>query len=153
MQLKTHITILLCGLLRITQAVTLRNAEDGFYALQQWYNESNGLWVPSTGWWNSANCELYLTRRIARSLTLTDFAIRPHRGSRSGRDRSPGSTAWQFHLAKYVHSSPELQFADAESGRTKLPYVLILCLQWAFFDPRSRNATGTSNERFLERLL
>ncbi|KAK7191009.1 glycosyl hydrolase [Paraphaeosphaeria sporulosa] len=24
--------------------------------LQQWYNHSNGLWIPSTGWWNSANC-------------------------------------------------------------------------------------------------
>ncbi|KAF1976124.1 Six-hairpin glycosidase [Bimuria novae-zelandiae CBS 107.79] len=30
--------------------------EAAYGALQQWYNSSNGLWVPSTGWWNSANC-------------------------------------------------------------------------------------------------
>ena len=56
MQLIAHIGTSLCFLLGTTQAVTLRNAEDGFMALQQWYNESNGLWIPSTGWWNSANC-------------------------------------------------------------------------------------------------
>jgi hypothetical protein len=57
MKLNSHIGILLCGPLRLTQAVTLQNAEDGFNTLQQWYNESTGLWIPSTGWWNSANCE------------------------------------------------------------------------------------------------
>jgi hypothetical protein len=54
-----HIGASLCVLLGATQAVTLRNAEDGFMALQQWYNESNGLWIPSTGWWNSASCKLF----------------------------------------------------------------------------------------------
>jgi hypothetical protein len=58
MQLIGHIGTSLCVLLGATQAVTLRNAEDGFMALQQWYNESTGLWIPSSGWWNSANCEL-----------------------------------------------------------------------------------------------
>ena len=57
MQFNTNIGILLCSLLQATQAVTLGNAEDGFTTLQQWYNESTGLWIPSTGWWNSANCE------------------------------------------------------------------------------------------------
>lgn len=37
-------------------AITLENAEDAFHTLQQWYNTSIGLWIPSTGWWNSANC-------------------------------------------------------------------------------------------------
>ncbi|KAK5133085.1 hypothetical protein LTR08_008195 [Meristemomyces frigidus] len=37
-------------------AVTTSNAEDAYDALQGWYNESVGLWIPSTGWWNSANC-------------------------------------------------------------------------------------------------
>lgn len=58
MQLNIRIGGLLYSLLRVTQAVTLQNAEDGFSTLQQWYNESAGLWIPSTGWWNSANCEL-----------------------------------------------------------------------------------------------
>lgn len=38
--------------------VTTANAELAFDALQQWYNISIGLWIPSTGWWNSANCML-----------------------------------------------------------------------------------------------
>lgn len=37
-------------------AITLENAESAFTTLQQWYNTSIGLWIPSTGWWNSANC-------------------------------------------------------------------------------------------------
>jgi hypothetical protein len=57
MHLIKHISVLLCSLLQVTQAVTLDNANDGFITLQQWYNESTGLWIPSTGWWNSANCK------------------------------------------------------------------------------------------------
>jgi hypothetical protein len=57
MRLLKHISILLCSLLQVTQAVTLGDANDGFITLQQWYNESTGLWIPSTGWWNSANCK------------------------------------------------------------------------------------------------
>ncbi|KAF2725411.1 glycoside hydrolase family 76 protein [Polychaeton citri CBS 116435] len=37
-------------------AVTDANAEQSFHVLQSWYNASIGLWIPSTGWWNSANC-------------------------------------------------------------------------------------------------
>ncbi|KAK3069408.1 hypothetical protein LTS18_000339, partial [Coniosporium uncinatum] len=37
-------------------AIVTSDAEKAFNSLQQWYNHSNGLWVPSTGWWNSANC-------------------------------------------------------------------------------------------------
>lgn len=33
----------------------VRAAESGLTTLQQWYNQSSGLW-DSTGWWNSANC-------------------------------------------------------------------------------------------------
>ncbi|CAK4014299.1 glycoside hydrolase family 76 [Lecanosticta acicola] len=36
--------------------VTTANAESAYNALMQWYNQQNGLWIPSTGWWNSANC-------------------------------------------------------------------------------------------------
>ncbi|KAK3677486.1 hypothetical protein LTR78_002336 [Recurvomyces mirabilis] len=39
-----------------TQAVTVQNAEAAYQQLQGWYNQSIGLWIPSTGWWNSANC-------------------------------------------------------------------------------------------------
>jgi len=65
MQLFGHIGTLLCVLSGVTQAVTLHNAEDGFLTLQQWYNESTGLWIPSTGWWNSANCELCCSKSLA----------------------------------------------------------------------------------------
>lgn len=61
MQLTNHVTLCLCSLLQVTQAVTLRDAEDGYVALQQWYNQSIGLWISSTGWWNSANCEPFYT--------------------------------------------------------------------------------------------
>jgi hypothetical protein len=37
-------------------AITFDNANSAYSTLQQWYNNSNGLWIPSTGWWNSANC-------------------------------------------------------------------------------------------------
>jgi hypothetical protein len=57
MQPIKFIKISLCKFLPITQAVTIRNAEDGFTTLQKWYNQSSGLWIPSTGWWNSANCK------------------------------------------------------------------------------------------------
>jgi len=32
------------------------NAQTAFTTLQKWYNQSTGLYEPSTGWWNSANC-------------------------------------------------------------------------------------------------
>lgn len=38
------------------RAVTTSNAEAAYNQLQTWYNHNNGLWMPSTGWWNSANC-------------------------------------------------------------------------------------------------
>lgn len=56
MAMGRHISLLM-GLAGIVGAVTLQDAEASFDALQQWYNSSNGLWIPSTGWWNSANCE------------------------------------------------------------------------------------------------
>ncbi|EMC91332.1 glycoside hydrolase family 76 protein [Baudoinia panamericana UAMH 10762] len=52
-------TVLLAtvNLLASSQAqVTSSDAEAAYTALQQWYNGSTGLWIPSTGWWNSANC-------------------------------------------------------------------------------------------------
>jgi len=47
----------LFSLLEGASAVTFADAEASFRTLQQWYNVSNGLYVPSTGWWNSANGE------------------------------------------------------------------------------------------------
>jgi hypothetical protein len=37
-------------------AITQHDATAAFNQLQTWYNSSIGLWIPSTGWWNSANC-------------------------------------------------------------------------------------------------
>jgi predicted ATPase len=39
-----------------TNAITQQQTTLAFNQLQTWYNESIGLWIPSTGWWNSANC-------------------------------------------------------------------------------------------------
>ncbi|WPH03688.1 Hypothetical protein R9X50_00657100 [Acrodontium crateriforme] len=47
--------IALAGLHSVA-AITTSNAEASFNTLLQWYNHTNGLFVPSTGWWNSANC-------------------------------------------------------------------------------------------------
>lgn len=46
-------SLLACG---VAAVPSQQQAELAFDALQGWYNESIGLWIPSTGWWNSANC-------------------------------------------------------------------------------------------------
>lgn len=50
--------VVLCTvyLAAVARAVTFDNVEQTFDTLQTWYNSSIGLWMPSTGWWNSANC-------------------------------------------------------------------------------------------------
>ena len=48
---------MLGALLGEASAVTFGDAEASFRTLQQYYNQSIGLWIPSTGWWNSANCK------------------------------------------------------------------------------------------------
>lgn len=48
--------------------ITPGNAEAAYTQLQSWYNQSVGLWIPSTGWWNSANC----------LATITDLAAVDH---------------------------------------------------------------------------
>lgn len=40
----------------LADAITQRQTTLAFNQLQTWYNQSIGLWIPSTGWWNSANC-------------------------------------------------------------------------------------------------
>ncbi|KAL5449262.1 hypothetical protein PMIN07_007098 [Paraphaeosphaeria minitans] len=45
----------------LSQDVGTIDLEAAYGALQQWYNHSNGLWIPSTGWWNSANCLTVVT--------------------------------------------------------------------------------------------
>ncbi|KAM0721889.1 hypothetical protein Q7P37_002814 [Cladosporium fusiforme] len=60
-----YIGLWLYGYSRVAQAVTIDDAEDALDVLQQWYNRSNGLWVPSTGWWNSANCLTVIADLVA----------------------------------------------------------------------------------------
>ena len=73
------------------RAVTAANGTAVATTLQKWYNEETGLWNPSAGWWNSANCELtcglrsvtfaimppsMLTRRVHVGLTvIADYAM------------------------------------------------------------------------------
>lgn len=56
-------SLALAGLVGLAQSspiaerdITTANAEAAYNQLQTWYNHTNGLWIPSTGWWNSANC-------------------------------------------------------------------------------------------------
>ncbi|KAI7014475.1 hypothetical protein KC355_g4678, partial [Hortaea werneckii] len=37
-------------------AITESDVQAAYGTLMGYYNESIGLWIPSTGWWNSANC-------------------------------------------------------------------------------------------------
>lgn len=39
-----------------TAAISFSDVECTVDTLQAWYNTTYGLWVPSSGWWNSANC-------------------------------------------------------------------------------------------------
>lgn len=55
-------------------AITLSNAESAFTTLQQWYNTTNGLWIPSTGWWNSANCLTVIADLAALDSTVKSQA-------------------------------------------------------------------------------
>ncbi|KAK5693641.1 hypothetical protein LTR97_010210 [Elasticomyces elasticus] len=48
--------LLASGIAVPVNAVSFADAEAGYHTLQQFYNQSIGLWIPSTGWWNSANC-------------------------------------------------------------------------------------------------
>lgn len=55
-KMKTYSLLPLLSLALIANATTQRQTTLAFNQLQTWYNESIGLWIPSTGWWNSANC-------------------------------------------------------------------------------------------------
>jgi len=35
-------------LCQAAEAITFNNAESSYHTLQQWYNQSIGLWIPST---------------------------------------------------------------------------------------------------------
>lgn len=48
--MKVKIHLFLPVLATFAFAITPENAEAAFTTLQQWYNESIGLWIPSTGW-------------------------------------------------------------------------------------------------------
>ncbi|KAF2231500.1 glycoside hydrolase family 76 protein [Viridothelium virens] len=56
--LKSSIQALVALLAVTSHSISVSDAELSFNTLQQWYNQSIGLWIPSTapGWWNSANC-------------------------------------------------------------------------------------------------
>lgn len=53
---------------RKSVVITFDDVESTFDTLQTWYNQDHGLWVSSTGWWNSANC---LTM-LAKYATIND---------------------------------------------------------------------------------
>jgi hypothetical protein len=55
MLFKASVATALLAAAGLTTAVTFSDADASYHALQQWYNHSIGLWIPSTGWWNSAN--------------------------------------------------------------------------------------------------
>lgn len=61
---------LVFSLFSLAAAITQQDATAAFDQLQTWYNESIGLWIPSTGWWNSANC---LT--VIADLAQIDFTV------------------------------------------------------------------------------
>jgi hypothetical protein len=52
----TRSLLSLLSLSYTASAVTQQDATAAYNQLQNWYNQSIGLWIPSTGWWNSANC-------------------------------------------------------------------------------------------------
>lgn len=52
---KLCIFLLLLGL-TLVQGVEYQDIEHAFDTLQTWYDPSKGVWMPSTGWWSSANC-------------------------------------------------------------------------------------------------
>jgi len=60
MILTTHIKFvaLVIGIFSIhgSMAITFSDVERTVDTLQAWYNTIYGLWVPSSDWWNSANC-------------------------------------------------------------------------------------------------
>lgn len=55
----------------VARDVTKANAEAAYVSLQQWYNQSTGLWIPSTGWWNSANCTFNGCSKFITCVELT----------------------------------------------------------------------------------
>lgn len=66
-----YMAVALCWLGRST-AITYENVEHTFDTLQTWYNSSTGLWMPSAGWWNSANCLTMLANLAAIDGTIKD---------------------------------------------------------------------------------
>ncbi|KAI9653532.1 MAG: hypothetical protein M1821_007040 [Bathelium mastoideum] len=71
MMLKSSIHTLVALLAVSSHSITAPNAKASFDTLQQWYNQSIGLWIPSTGWWNSANC---LT--VIANLAAVDYNVK-----------------------------------------------------------------------------
>ncbi|RAK95203.1 putative glycosyl hydrolase [Aspergillus ibericus CBS 121593] len=49
----------------------LANAKAGVSTLQQWYNQTTGLW-DTTGWWNSANCLTVLGDLTAQDSSMVN---------------------------------------------------------------------------------
>lgn len=57
------------GLVLTSYAHNISHAQPAIIALQQWYNESTGLWE-TTGWWNSANALTMLADFVAVDSSL-----------------------------------------------------------------------------------
>lgn len=75
MRLTKHIKLLavVIGISSIhgSTAITFNDVEHTVDTLQTWYNTTYGLWVPSSDWWNSANCLTTLA-----NLAATDDGIK-----------------------------------------------------------------------------
>jgi len=86
-------------LLNPVAAVTTANAETAYTNLMQWYNTTNGLWIPSTGWWNSANC---LT--VVADLAAIDSTVKSE-ASTIWQNTLTNAQAYNQHQAKVMSTS------------------------------------------------
>ena len=71
LMMKTIILGAILSLAAFAVAITEDDATAAFNTLQQWYNESIGLWIPSTGWWNSANCSYNSRQRLVLNMNCS----------------------------------------------------------------------------------
>jgi hypothetical protein len=167
-------TVLLFG---VAQAVTLQDAEDGFDALQQWYNQSIGetspypqtrsAYVRITNTTLQASGSLRLDGGIVPIVLppnyplespITNTSQRSLRDSRSRRYRRQCQTRSSSHLREHPRPSPKIQPPNAKGRPGKLHTSILLLLRRRWRRPvsvptRNDNAARPSPERFFERLL
>lgn len=69
---KYFTALLLLQELTLVKSMRHEDVEHAFDTLQTWYDPSTGLWLPSTGWWNSANCLTTLANFAAINPKIKD---------------------------------------------------------------------------------